>query len=114
MVWSVIAAAVFGAAGLYMVCSAQYRVTRRMAGIPLLMAVMELCMCGALDVGAYPVLTAILFTCRLTVLGCCYGALRHDAALARHRRRRREVLRRRAAMAPVVCEATPRTVSRCA
>jgi len=91
MLWSVIAAAVLGATGLHMIFSGKYATTRRMSWIPFAMAAMELAMCGALDLAAYPVLTAILMVCRLTVLVCCYRVLKIDAAMERTRQRRRAV-----------------------
>ena len=94
MVLSVVAAAVFGAASLYMITAAKCTVTRRMAWIPLSMSLMELAMCGALAMGEYPVLTVILMLCRLTVLTCCTLSMKRDAAMVRNRRRRREVWRR--------------------
>lgn len=94
MAFSVIAAAVFGAVSLYMLVAAKCAVTRRMAWIPLSMAAMELAMCGVLAMGEYPVLTAILMLCRVTVLVCCTFSMKCDAAMVRNRRRRREVWRR--------------------
>ena len=112
MVFSVIAAAVFATAGLYMVTAAKFTVTRRMAWIPLSMAAMELAMCGVLAMGDYPVLTVILMACRCTVLTCCSISMKRDAAMARNRRRRREVWRRVAydmtaelQTVPVLCNA---------
>lgn len=64
-----------------------------MAWIPLSMAAIELAMGGALLWREYPVLTAILMVCRLTVLTCCVASMKKDAAMARNRRRRREVWR---------------------
>ncbi len=103
MIWSVIAATVFGATGLYMIMSGRYASTRRMSWIPFAMGTMELAMCGALDVTAYPILTAILMACRLTVLFCCNRVLKLDAAKERNRRRRRAVWRHIAATAPEAC-----------
>ena len=100
MVLSVLAAAVLAATGAYMLISGRYAATRRMAWIPFAMAAMELAMCGALDLGAYPVLTTILMACRLTVLVCCNRVLKRDAAMERNRRRRRAVWRHIAATAP--------------
>lgn len=94
MVFSVIAAAVFGAASLYMMTAAKYPITRRMAWIPLSMSAMELAMCGVLEMGEYPVLTVILMACRVTVLFCCAVSMKRDAALVRNRRRRRAVWRK--------------------
>ncbi len=94
MVFSVVTAAVFGAVSLYMMIAAKCTITRRMAWIPLSMAAMELAMCGVLAMGEYPVLTAVLMLCRLTVLACCTLSMKRDAAMARNRRRRREVWRR--------------------
>ena len=94
MVFSVITAAVFGAVSLYMLVAAKCMGTRRMAWIPLSMAARELAMCGILAMGEYPVLTAILMLCRVTVLGCCALSMKRDAAIVRNRRRRREVWRR--------------------
>lgn len=93
MIFSVIAAAVFGAIGLHMVSAARYSVTRKIAWIPLSMAAMELAMAGALLWLEYPILTAILMGCRLTVLLCCVVSLKKEAARERNRRRRREVWR---------------------
>ena len=56
MVFAVIVAAVFGAISLYMMMAARFSVTRKMAWIPLSMAVMELAMSGLLLWGEYPVL----------------------------------------------------------
>ncbi|MBR5540502.1 MAG: hypothetical protein IKU56_03900 [Clostridia bacterium] len=94
MIFSVVAAAVFGAVSLYMITAAKCTVTHRMAWIPLSMAAMELAMCDVLEMGEYPVLTAVLMLCRLTVLACCALSMKRDAAVARNRRRRREVWRR--------------------
>ncbi len=93
MIFSVVVAAVFGAISLYMITAAQYSVTRKMAWIPLSMAAMELAMGGALLWWEYPVLTAVLMLCRMTVLTCCVVSMKRDAAMARNRRRRREVWR---------------------
>lgn len=94
MVFSAIAAAVFGAISLYMMSAARYSVTRKMAWIPLSMAAMEIAMAGALLWLEYPILTVILMGCRLTVFSCCVVSLKRDAARERNRRRRREVWRR--------------------
>ncbi len=93
MIFSAVAAAVFGAVGLYMMSAARYSVTRKMAWMPLSMAAMELAMAGALLWLDYPVLTVILMASRLTVLSCCVTSLKRDAARERNRRRRREVWR---------------------
>lgn len=93
MIFSVVAAAVFGAMSLYMTTAARYTVTRRMAWIPLTMAAMELAMGGALLWLEYPVLTVVLMFCRITVLLCCVLSMKKDAAMERNRRRRREVWR---------------------
>ena len=100
MVFSVISAVVLGVAGVYMMMSGKYAVTRRMAWIPLSMAAMEVVMCGVLDWGMFPALTAVLLLCRVTVLFCCQRVLKRDAAIDRNRRRRREVWRRIAATEP--------------
>lgn len=94
MVFSVIAAAVFGAAGLYMVLASKIGISRRMAWIPLSMAALELAMGGMIALGGPLVLTMIMMACRVTVLGCCATAVKRDAAAERNRRRRREVWRR--------------------
>lgn len=94
MLFNLCAAAVLGAVALYMTGKTAYKTARRMAWVPAAMALMELALCGALDVAAYPVLTAVLMVCRVTVLGCCLLALKKDAAAIRNRRRRREVCRR--------------------
>lgn len=91
---SVLAAAVFGAVSFTMIAKERGSLSRRMAWIPGAMALMELAMCGALLVWDYPLLTLILFACRGVVLTCCSLALKRDAAVARNRRRRREVWRR--------------------
>ncbi|MBQ9964216.1 MAG: hypothetical protein IJP14_03765 [Clostridia bacterium] len=116
MVFSVIAAAVFATAGLYMITAAKFTVTRRMAWIPLSMAAMELAMCGILAMGEYPILTVILMACRATVLTCCSISMKRDAAMARNRRRRREVWRRVAYDMAAEVQARPalREVKRCA
>lgn len=112
MIFSVVTAAVFGAVSLYMMMAAKCTVTRRMAWIPLSMSAMELAMCGALAMGEYPVLTAILMLCRLTVLVCCTLSMKRDAAMVRNRRRRREVWRRVAYDMAAEVQAIP--MERCA
>lgn len=94
MVFNLCAAAVLGAVALYMTGKTAYKTARRMAWVPAAMALMELALCGALDVTAYPVLTTVLMACRVIVLVCCSLALKKDAAAIRNRRRRREVCRR--------------------
>ncbi|MBR2338362.1 MAG: hypothetical protein IKA63_02720 [Clostridia bacterium] len=106
MVLSILAAAVLAATGCYMIINGRYAATRRMSWIPLAMAAMELAMCGALDLTAYPLLTAILMLCRVTVLFCCHRVLKRDAAMERNRRRRRAVWRHIAATAPEACIVT--------
>lgn len=103
MVLSVITATVFGVVGLYMVVNGTYSFTRKMSWIPFAMAAMELAMCGALELLRYPVLTVILMACRLTVVLCCRGVLKRDAAMERNRRRRRAVWRHIAATEPSFC-----------
>ena len=76
MVFSIVSAVALGVAGVYMLLSGKYAVTRRMALIPLAMAAMEIAMCGVLDWGMFPVLTAVLVACRLTVLVCCNRVLK--------------------------------------
>lgn len=100
MILSVVTATVFGVVGLYMVINGKYAFTRKMSWIPLSMAAMELAMCGALELWRFPVLTAILMACRLTVIFCCRGVLKRDAAMERNRRRRRAVWRHIAATEP--------------
>ena len=116
MVFSVIAAAVFATAGLYMMTAAKFTVTRRMAWIPSSMAAMELAMCGVLAMFDYPILTLILMACRMTVLTCCAVSMKRDAAMARNRRRRREVWRRVAYDMTAEMQTAPvlREVKRCA
>lgn len=94
MVFSVIAAAVFGAVSLYMMMTSKAGLARRMAWIPLSMAAMELAMGGIIALGGPIVLTVIMMLCRVTVLSCCVAATKRDAAVVRNRRRRREVWRR--------------------
>ncbi len=103
MLLSVCTATVFGAVGLYMVINGKYSFTRKMSWFPFVMATMELALCGALDVWRYPVFTLILMACRVTVLLCCRGVLKRDAAMERNRRRRRAVWRRIAATEPAFC-----------
>ena len=103
MIFSVISAVLLGVTGVYMTISGKYAITRRMAWIPFAMAAMEIAMCGALDWGMFPVLTAVLTACRLTVLFCCNRVLKRDVAMERNRRRRREVWRRIAATEPQAC-----------
>ena len=93
MVFSVVTAAVFCAASVYMFVTSKGGVTRRMAWIPLSMSATELAMCGALAMGEYLLLTLVLMACRVTVLCCCVLSAKRDAAVARNRRRRREVWR---------------------
>lgn len=103
MILSVIAATVLGATGLHMIFSGKYASTRKTSWIPFSMAVMELALCGALDLAAYPVLTAILMICRVTVLFCCYRVMKIDAAMERTRQRRRAVWKHIATTAPEAC-----------
>ncbi len=103
MLLSVATATVFGAVGLYMVINGKYAFTRKMSWFPFVMAVLELALCGALEVWNYPVLTAILMACRVAILLCCRGVLKRDAAMERNRRRRRAVWRRIAATEPAFC-----------
>ena len=112
MIFSVISAVVLGVTGVYMLLSGKYAITRRMALIPLAMAAMETAMCGALDWGMFPALTAVLVLCRLTVLFCCHRVLKKDMAMERNRRRRREVWRRIAATAPQACVIAPATAGK--
>ena len=114
MIMAVIIAAVFGAISLYMMMTARYAVTRKMVWIPLSMAAIELAMGGALLWWAYPVLTVILVACRLTVLTCCVAAIKKDAAMARNRRRRREVWRYVTAELAREAKAVPLSAKRCA
>lgn len=103
MVLSVILATVFGVVGAYMVINGKYSFTRKMSWFPFAMATMELAMCGMLDVLGYPVCTLILMACRITVVACCRGVLKRDAAMERNRRRRRAVWRHIAATEPSFC-----------
>lgn len=100
MILSVITATVFGAIGLYMVMSGRYAVTRRLSWIPFSVAAMELALCGALDILAHPILSVILFACRITILVCCHRIVKRDAAMVRNHQRRRAVWRHIAATAP--------------
>lgn len=103
MVFSVILATVFSVVGAYMVINGKYSFTRKMSWFPFAMAVMELAMCGMLDVLGYPICTLILMACRITVVACCRGVLKRDAAMERNRRRRRAVWRHIAATEPAFC-----------
>lgn len=103
MVLNVLFSAALATAGLYMIFTGKYASTRRMSWIPLSMAAMELAMFGAFSALEYPIITLLLLACRGTVLVCCAGALKRDAAMERNRRRRREVWRRVAATAPEAC-----------
>lgn len=94
MIISVLSAAVLGAVCFTMVAKERGSLSRRMAWIPGVMALMELALCGALLVWDYPILSLILFACRITVLSCCSVAMKRDAAAERRRRRRRAVWRR--------------------
>ena len=97
MITTIIAATVLAVVGVYMLLFGHTTFTRRMAWVPLTMTMMELAMFGALDWAAFPILTAILVLCRLTVVLCCHRVLKLDAAQVRNQKRRRAVLRRMAA-----------------
>ncbi len=116
MILSVITATVFGAIGLYMVMSGRYAVTRRLSWIPFTVAAMELALCGALNIAAYPILSVILFACRITILVCCHRIVKRDAAMARNHQRRRAVWKHVAATAPeaLVVLASPAQKRNCA
>lgn len=94
MLFSIASAVVFATIALYMVMKGRKTLSFRMAWIPAVLSAMEFALCGALAMGEYPVLTAILMVCRITVFSCCSLAMKKDAIAARNRRRRREVFRR--------------------
>ena len=80
-----------GALTLIMVRRARYSTGRRMLYIPLMMTVMKVLFCNTLRPAAFPVLTVLLFVLRLTVILCCVGELKREAArTARRQRLRRE------------------------
>lgn len=99
---STVSIILMAAAALFVLARAKFAYTRRIAALPAVMCLMEMMGAGVLHPAAYPVLTAILWLAKLTVLFCCAAALRQDAAAARAKAKRREKLKRdlRAAMDP--------------
>ena len=94
MILSLCSIAAMAGMFLYMFNKAKFARTRRMALLPLAGAVMEGIAAGALTPGLFPVLTAVLVVLRLTILLCCAGAMRQDAAMARRRSRIRRRCRK--------------------
>ena len=87
MILSLCSIAAMAGLFLYMFNKAKFARTRRMALLPLAGGVMEGIAAGALTPGLFPVLTAVLVVLRLTILLCCAGAMRQDAAMACRRSR---------------------------
>ena len=77
---------------LYVFNKARYTQTRLVALVPLGMALVDICSVRA-NFLAVPALAVVMIALRITVLGCCYAALRNDRIAARAEARRR--LRRR-------------------
>lgn len=73
---------------LWMFRRAKFASTRRMALLPLCCAGMEVMAAGMLTPGLFPLLTFLLIFLRITILLCCVGAMKRDAAMAVHRARR--------------------------
>lgn len=94
MIFNCISALIMAALALYMVKRGTRRDTRLMAWIPAGVCGMELLSVGVLTPSAFPLLTVVLVLLRLTIAVSCVAALRHDAAVARAKQRRRERLNR--------------------
>ncbi len=87
MLMSMLHILIMGSVFLYMFNKAQFTQTRLVALVPLGMLVVDACVFGAGV--ASPALSLLCYALRLTVLLCCFGAMKRDARLARTRERRR-------------------------
>ena len=94
MILSLLSVVLMGGLFLLMINKAKVMRARRMAGIPLAACILEILAAGMLHPLDFPVLTLLLVALRLVIVGCCVGAMREDAAMARRRDARKKELTR--------------------
>ena len=82
-----------------------YDITRRMAAVPLVVALVDAAFASQLQLSLTPVISALLVVLQVAILMVSVGVLREDMARARQKRARRrheeEIARARAAMQEV-------------
>ncbi len=89
-VFSVIGMVSFVTMAAYMLIWARFSSTRRVAAVPLMMAVAEMAMFGLLGDMSNPTVTMLLLGLRAAVLVACALAMRADFAAAKARDRARK------------------------
>lgn len=77
----------------YMWVAARFSVTRKVAGVSLMMAVAEVLLFGVLSAVSNPAVTMLLLAARATVLTVCVLAMRADREAAKARQRRKNRFR---------------------
>jgi len=77
----------------YMWIAARFSVTRKIAGVSLFMAIMEIALFGLLSAVSNPAVTLLLIAARVTVLVACALAMRNDREAAKARQRRKNRFR---------------------
>ena len=84
-----------------MILKGHYGITRQLAAVPLVVALVDAAFAAQIDLWLTPVLSALLVVLQVVILSLSVGVLREDAARARmkrtRRRRREEMARDRAA-----------------
>ena len=88
-----------------MLLRGHYNITRQVAAVPLVVALVDAAFASQIQLSLTPVLSALLVVLQIAILMVSVGVLREDMARARQKRARRrreeEVARARAAMREV-------------
>ena len=88
-----------------MLLRGHYTITRQMAAVPLVVALVDAAFASQLQLSLTPVISALLVVLQVAILMVSVGVLREDMARARQKRARRrheeEITRARAAMQEV-------------
>ena len=92
MIWNILHISVMALAFLYVFNKTEFSRNRVVAFVPLAMMVLDVCSVQY-SFWAVPVCAAILVAMRVTVLGCCFAAVRRDRAMVRARQRQRNKAR---------------------
>lgn len=118
MILSIISVIAMGVMFVYMINKAKFARTRRMAFLPMACCGMEILATGILHPASFPLLTILLVSLRLVILGCCIGAMHQDAIMVRRRETNRmrsaRMVRDNVTAFPVPPRELPRRRNTCA
>lgn len=99
MLLNIISMVILASLSAYMFACARFECTRRIAIIPGVMSLMEMYMAGVLSNTAFPLITAFLLLCKVSIVVLGVIAIRADRTMAQKRSERRRALKRKMAFA---------------